>query len=287
MTTLALLAGCVPASDELPPAGAAGFAVEPSPPARGEPFMTADGWSIRFERVLVLAAVFAEPASPRLGGSGNQESYLWNGAAPAVIFARALPVGPCRVRAWPQSRYLPAGGSDGPFSDPGEILAVPPELAARFGHVADNGFDHGVIVNEHGGGFQEERDRWGFGPSIVFAVRAERGGRVVALDLALNAVPAGFVGPAEPESVTVLDVQKNALVLGPLTVEPERIFAEGFEQVADADADGDGRITADELRAVELECEECPTGPLPPGVDVKRTLLGRLAERASEVLVSQ
>ncbi|HVH47541.1 MAG TPA: hypothetical protein VM925_34635 [Labilithrix sp.] len=277
----ASMLACVPASEKRQPAGAAGFFTEPSAGARGEPFTTEDGWTVRFEKVVLQAFVSACHATEG-GGSGYDgtgEYYLWNAEQREEIFVRALNVGPCGVNAALTGTFI--GRNHDEHFDEVVNIDVSDEDATRFQHVSDD--------NAH--------NRNGYGsssPQLLVVVRAEKAGRVVTFDIAFGS----FVFVARGVRASVI-VRADALTTVPLGVDPERLLTDQhdgsrlrFDPIANADSDGDGRVTVAELAAA----------PAIPGTDENtdggRTddrlgsldragLLATLARRAGMVLVSR
>lgn len=267
LTTLAL--ACVPASEKLPPAGAAGFVAEPSLAARGEPFTTEDGWVVRFEKVLLLGRVTMLRASG-IGGTtyGVSESYLWNGGVRTELFAPGASVGPWNVelRLDPNYVRLDSSGND----DDVVKVGVLHEDEQRF-HRAPDGLSF------------DRNDFGGLGPNLLLVVRGEKAGRVVALDLAFSATPT-----LDGKNQALVVVRADAVVFASLGVEPERIFADQdggvrFEPIVNADADHDGHVTAAELMAAP----GIPGSPNQPSSSNQLGLWGTLADRTAAVLVTR
>lgn len=220
-------AACVPASEELPAAGAAGFDTVPSERTKGEPFTTGDGWTIRIERLFIQASVAASPAGR---GYGSSEPYVFDAQRPARIFARALPVGAATMNIALYGRYI----SDGDYEDRVERINVDDETNARFERLPDEGQDSGYTP----------------GPSVLIALRAERDGRTVTLDLALNVTSTGPRSFDESFGIAV-DVREDDLASVELPIDAA-VFFPVFDDIAASDADGDGTITANELEASKV-----------------------------------
>lgn len=221
---LACLAACVPASEELPAAGAAGFETVPSAQTKGETFTTRDGWDVTIEKLFIQLSVSAAPVSL---GYGSSEPYVFDAQKPARIFTRALPVGPARVSTALYGRYLDYGDND--YVDRVERINVDDETNARFNRLPDEG----------------QETPYTPGPSVLLTVRAERGGRVVTLDMALNVATTVRRDLAFGDSV---EVREDQLASVPLPIHAESFFP-AFDEIAACDADGDGRVAATELEA--------------------------------------
>lgn len=221
---LTLACGCVPASGELPPAGAAGFDAIPSAQTQGEPFVTTDGWTVHIEKLVFQVSVSA--SAERLG-YGYAEAYLFDAQKPARMFARALPVGPARVNVTPYGRYI--GYSDNDYFDRVERINVDDETNARFNRLPDEG----------------QQSAYTPGPSVLIVVRGERDGSVIRLDAALN-----ITAPAPPrleeELGVSVEVREDDLTTAPLPIDAA-LFFPVFEDIARSDFDGDGNATVSEL----------------------------------------
>lgn len=221
---LGACAACVPASEELPAAGAAGFETVPSAQTQGATFTTSDGWNVTIEKLVVQLSVSASPLSL---GYGSSEPYVFDAQKPARIFARALPVGPARVSATLYGRYI--GYDEDDYFDRVERINVDDETNARFNRLPDEGQDTPYTP----------------GPSVVLTAKAERDGRVVTLDMALNVTTISR-GPIDFGSP--VDVREDELAALELPINAETFFP-AFDDIADSDADGDGEVTARELEA--------------------------------------
>lgn len=222
-----IVAACVPASEELPAAGAAGFEIVPSPETQGEEFTTRDAWNVRVEKLFVQVSVAASALSL---GYGSSEPYVLDARKTARVFARALPVGTARITLSLYGRYLDFD-NDSDYIERIERINVDDETNERFNRLPDDvGPDSSFTP----------------GPSVLLAVRAERAGQVITLDLALNVTGAG----ATPltELGTPVEVREDQLASIELPIRAETMFA-GFDDIARSDADGDGRVTASELAA--------------------------------------
>lgn len=271
----ALVAGCVPATEQLAPAGAAGFVTDPSPASRGDPFMTDDGWTLRFEQAVLQGHAIATPMDPGDGdvsSPSDTDVFRWNARDRVEIYATALSVAP-----WRLSLKLHNGRSllDAENRDNVVDRGVDPRLARRFLQAADDGNSSSYLDGA-------------IGPVMVVVVRAEKDGHVVRLDAALSPNGATATGPGiEP----ALDVRANALVAVPLPVSAERLFltssADGqhleFEAFARADADGDGNLTTTELQSAVVPCPTCPFDGK-PGTKPTGSLLALLRSRLSTVI---
>jgi hypothetical protein len=222
----ATAAACVPASEEHPAAGAAGFETSPSPQTQGETFTTADGWNLTVEKLFIQMSVSASPVNL---GYGTSEPYVFDAQKPARIFARALPVGPARVTATFYGRYI--GYSDNDYFDRVERINVDDDTNARFNRLPDEG----------------QESEYTPGPSVLLVVRAERDGRVVTLDMALN-VTSSIASRLDQYFGDTVDVQEDTLASVSLPINAETFFPV-FEDVAASDANGDGEVTAQELEA--------------------------------------
>ncbi len=230
---------CVPATEELLPRGAAGVRLEPSPAARGEPFVTGDGFTVRFERLALMGAARAQ--SPDRFGGIAESTWVCDGARSVESYVPGLPLATYGIEfgLWGRFVGLDVPDRDGIVVAPGHT--VDPAVVARFGRLADNSPAGDPLYPE---AFAE-------GPFIVFEARAVKGGDTFALALALGSLTTSWASSRPPEGVVT--VRANEVVYSVQQATPERIFANGFERFAAADADGDRRITAAELGAVIVE----------------------------------
>lgn len=227
-----VLAACVPASEKLPPRGAAGFQTVPSPATAGEPFTTSDGWTVRVDKLFIQASVAASPTNR---GYGTSLPYLFDARKPARVFARALPAGPAKVNLALYGRYLDR--SEGDYEDRVNRIDVDDATDARFNQLPDEGEDEGYTP----------------GPSVLLVLRGERNGRALSLDMALNVSSSGPLTFDEAFGVSV-DVREDELSTAELPIDVVRFFPT-FDDVAASDTDGDGRVTAVELRASHVLTE--------------------------------
>lgn len=101
-----LAIACVPASEKLRPAGAAGFVTEPSEATRGEPFHTRDGWRITLERFVLQVFVTATSIER---GPISHDVHLFDATKWAVaLYAPGVPVGPARASTSISTRACPS-----------------------------------------------------------------------------------------------------------------------------------------------------------------------------------
>mgnify|MGYP001435104336 CR=1 FL=1 len=289
--------GCVPATDDLKPRGAAGAVVTPSAGARGEPFPTEDGWTVRFERLGLLGVL---SASSRVSEVQSSALFFWNAAKKTDGFVRAIPAGPCDLQLRLVGFFNSTARDASAAIASGSDLDMEYTLAARFGREPDN--KSGGLFEQSGAGAQ-----FYTGPAVVVLARAQIGRRVVRTLLSL--APRSSVERAETKTI---EVRPNDLVLGEIEVQAERLFTDHrgrvlFGNIAAADRDGDGFVYGPELAAVRLDseiaagaaCERADvapggdpgtlslrSGPVPPPrrLFVCETLLDVLAERADTLL---
>ncbi len=241
----ALLAGCVPAAEEPEPRGAAGFHTEPSPAARGEPFVTSDGWTVHFERFAVSAYVFAS--------GGNTLYYRWSGRDPVDIYSPGAPIAAAYLTINLSPTYL---FEDTRFEIDIRELAITEDLERRFSEPAD----------DIKAGYYSRPDK--VGPSVIVTFVGEKDDRVVRVDLGLAGLGYAYADGS-------VDVRKDALSTTPLPLTPERFLSfqpispeearngeAFFQPFADADRNGDddGEATAAELNAYEVVISDSPLG---------------------------
>lgn len=246
--SLLALFACVPATDDLSPSGAAGFVLEPSPATRGEPFTTADGYRVTFERVVLHGSVSVGPPAADEYDSDfrtGYESVVFSAVSREPIWAGGASVGAAAVDMSASFAYLDDPGETDELIIQGDVADVMP----RFLRVPDLSTA------------SEYDDISEIGPSLLLVLRAEGLGRSYRMDLTLEA---SFLSSNDFGGVAV-EVEANALRTVPLPVRAECLLrgstltidesgagsrpAAEFGVFARADADGDGVISASELDA--------------------------------------
>ncbi|MBS2011807.1 MAG: hypothetical protein JST00_02740 [Deltaproteobacteria bacterium] len=251
----------------------------PSPATRGEPFTTTDGWVVRMEKVALSVLVSSAPASSRAEGRGyGSAGWLFDAATPVALYAPEIAVGSVRIGLALRGNYVFVGRQT--QSDRRRIVGVSPEDVDRSNEAPEQGFDDPYV----GAGGQSS---FGEGPSILLRLRAERGGKVVTMDLRLAV--SSFVDAAR--SGAIVDVIEDDIVTRPAEIRIEELLRDGngriaFSELAAADKDGDGRVTMPELRATTTTCK-CPiTAPAHNDVPfAKPDLVDLLELNAAKTLV--
>jgi len=252
------LLSCVPAS-EPHPAGAVGFAVEPSASARGEPFEN-DGWLLTVEKLIIRAKVVVMPVDDEWHDSLIPAEFIFDGSKQGEIFTPALSEGHLLVDAIMGS---PSISPDNPIDDQDiNVVGVAPADVKRF--------DQPVVQRSD----YEEYSGFAAGPTVLLVVRGQRNATSIELDVAVRAT-----GPLRPDDAPRVEVRANELTLASLDVLPELVFGPelGFGTIASADANSDGVITPDELELLRV--------PADPAVSTSPTLLDALARRIGLVLL--
>jgi hypothetical protein len=259
LASLALLLGCVPPADDVVPAGAAGIRFEPSAAARGEPLVTADGWTVRFEKLALLGTV--EVRCDRDASGGFEPLAIHDAARPFERFVVAVKAGPCEVGFRFAHLLLhpdPAVALAESYDYVAASAALDPATVLRFKQPAD---DDALTSEETLGGARTETgERFRSGPALVVGMRGDKDGAVIAVELALALFPT-----FSPEGATTAGVvvRADAVTFATLDAEPARLLAPApaaadgrtFGPIAAADADGDGRVTAAELGSAALLVE--------------------------------
>jgi hypothetical protein len=285
------LAACVPATEELAPRGAAGVVVEPSAATRGEPIVTSDGWTVRFEKFAFMAIQRADTGSSSY--SQSSEPQVW-GASRGEAYIPALPVSVYDVDLQLNGLYLASSRfPDDMILKPSDVKTSPdvePAIVQRFLELPDNNRPN-PYPNEYS---------VDFGPSVVFALRAEKAGRTYSMELALETRD---VFDTTIRAGSRVEVHANALAFAGWEAHAERLLDESstgelrFSDIAAADDNGDrdGHVTAAELREVKMvDAASCAQAELdgstldsntyePPCA----TLVDRLATRARRILVQK
>ncbi len=280
----ALALGCVPSADEELPRGGISVSFAPSPPTRGEPFVTTDGWTISIERVYLRASLqWARSESGRGGG----EARLVDPNDPSCdLRVRGVPVGPVAIQSRMDLVVVPQVMNPDVESPCGVDVAT----QERFDAVADNVRPEEVDVSLPS-----------YGPNIVLAGRAEKDGRTKRFELAL--VPASLPEPEPSEDAGVSDVpgerpadearfqivtvDADVATRATFGLRAEGLFraADGdgelvFEDLASADSDDDGVVTAGEVAGVTV----CPSEPTASVASRCVSLLDVLAARLLHII---
>jgi hypothetical protein len=297
LSTALLVAGgvaCVPATNDLHPKGGFSVHLVASPATAGQPFTTADGWTITFEKTAIRPMVSASAgdfhaAHPTIT-STTQDQRAMMTTSNCELRLTLLDPGDAVIRLDLQPAFRQPG-SDFALDRP---CGFDPELLARFEAQSDEA-PYAGAPDEH---FTSVA-------SVGFVAHAEKNGRTVHISLFVNTFGADV--PFHQQLI-LSTVQANKGVPIQFEVYFESLFVadksgvqlpvpEAFEVIANADADGDGNITPAELNAVET-CvgDETPVAPVSSSGDdddatsasatdaTCPTLLGRLVARASFVV---
>ncbi len=254
----AVLCACVPSTEEATPRGAAGFDIIPSSASRGEPFITEDGYTITVERLVVIALVSSNDATVY-----DTYGRVLRGTKGGAVFQRALPLGETQVRLGLQGLYIGAYGQNAARQVEDWDQLTPAEQA-RLSQTADSSVPSGS-----GGGL---------GPAALLHVRATRGTTTFVMRVSLAATSLF----SDRSSNATLRVERDAVALSPAQLRAEAFFgastgAKRFATFADADVDGDGVVSRDEL----LQAPIAPTD----GGDL--TLQGTRPRIAMELLLAR
>jgi hypothetical protein len=264
------MTSCVPASEAAEPAGAIGYTLEPSPATRGEVFETSDGWRVRIEKVAFQVSVSGSAVDPAPGRStfGGFQEYRFDASKPALVYARAVSAGRAEADLYFRGVYL--YGERASTDDANlEISGLSFADNARFRLPAEAARDAAYQAYAYEG------------PSLLLAVRATRGTRVVTFDLTF-AVDGGTSLPQQ--SSPSLEVTADALVTRPLTVAIEALFTDDsdhllFDVFADADADRDGVISGVEMTRAVADCASACSSKS------RESLVATLQSRAEAIFV--
>jgi hypothetical protein len=248
------LTTCVPAGTDENPHGGAGIVVRPSPASRGQPVATTDGWTIFVDRLAVLASVSLQDAS---GGYTSQQAlYMFSAASDQELVIRALPAGPVRIGLGLtgfENEEMEAS-----LADPPAMHGVDPDVVARFERTPDTVDPDatGRGYREIDGGYESSSTAGlGFGPVVVIAAHAEKAGRIVTFDVSLGQPETGG------KRADALTVRSNTLTTLDVPLDVEALFTNEagaivFDDIAAADVDGNGQVSPDELR--RLNVPPCP-----------------------------
>jgi hypothetical protein len=213
---------CVPATEETAPRGAIAFKTQASPAARGEPFLTSDGWTVHLD-------VFAVAARFYVRSEQMEQATVWlfQPAHPIEPLIPGMPAGPVEAQVSVWTIPLPIAG----FRQTGRL---DPGVAERFTRPTGAAPARGTPRS----------------PGAYLKGRAERAGRVVTFDVAVE----GWVERGFDDVVTV-----SADTIAPcgVLVKPESLFTNAsgkvvFDDLAAVDRDGDGVLTMPELQAPRM-----------------------------------
>jgi len=245
-----------------------GVKLAPTAPSRGEPFLTADGWSIRFTRFALSVYVGAS------AGRGDSVTSLGSGARLLVpgnvevdAIVRAIPVQPVTATI----DYLPKSLRACDYCDfPYDTDRSDEAIRRRFSAPVES--------------TDADADPYAtWAPSVWFVAEATRGNERIAFDLA--ATPSLVSRRNRSPAVAIV---ANDIVHTTLTIAAENLFRlpDGrlsFDDFAAADADRDGILTYTELLAAKekrytayvfaasdaLQGDEAERTPLPPLPDAE------------------
>ena len=312
---------CVPASEPLPPAGAGGLQTDPSPAARGEAFVSRDGWIVTIDKLIVRAGPqVASEVPDRFGFTGYSSSQpaIFNGKEPGVqIYTPEIPPGPAKIAVAYNQYSIYIGADFKPYDDYADVFgSVTAADAARFTQVADQGFE----VSEYNYGYVR-----GDGPSVLIELHASKDRREVKLKAAVATLYSGIgfddeegsfgggvgggdkrnpdagvdddEGDKTPDPIAPspkrpsvsgisIEIRANALALARLEIAPEKVFTgpSGIDinRLIEADQNKDGEITGPELAAIPVPVTDF--GNRSPGT--KPTLLDLFADKLTRQLLT-
>lgn len=248
----ALVAACVPATEDTDPRGGVVARLVPSAETSGKTFQSHDGWNVTIDKFAVRAMLMAERPvgdtddfSGFIGGSGR----IWIVAASerCELQAVAISVGPAVAYVSLAPRF---SGFE-KFKDELVCDAVDRQLLPYFERKADSAFPK--YDSDSFDSFQNS-------PSLVLLAHAEKGGRTIRLELAIDS-HSFRRDSAKGQTPTTIVANQGALVR--IAVDASALFRENqrddssdvsFDHVADADANGDGLVTGAELSAAKEPC---------------------------------
>lgn len=261
----AALLSCVPLAGEAHPRGAVALVTEPSPASRGEPFVTADGWTIHVEALVLNASVLGSSVRSDHRSDVATGEMFFRASEPATLTMTGLDAGPALVSVVLVSRVTTGEGVDGRSAAP----PVDAKLAARFEAAPDDRDQSEGVSGVD------------LGPSFVVIARGEKDGVVVKLDVGLQTI----FDPEEPFFSEVgAVVRANEVVQARLLVAAEVLFANdrarttfSFDGYAAADKNKDGVLSVAELRS-SGPCASCKDAS-----DGGETMLEALKRRARHI----
>jgi hypothetical protein len=245
------MAACVPSAPDKTPHGGFSVRLAPTAATKGQPFTTADGWTITFTKTALRLSATGEtgfntngptPAEPIIIGDGR----VLSATGDCELRLTALDVGDAVVKI-----NLSSGTAqhDTAGIEGDHPCGLDPTMLARFEGVADNTMGDPSL----------DLGYYAASSNVAFVAEAEKNGRHVHVEL----YAAAFNGDAQLHSQLALTaVKANTGVPLRFPVYFETIFvqtadtqtppAPAFETIANADANNDGTVTPDELRAVPV-----------------------------------
>jgi hypothetical protein len=287
-------ASCVPASEPLPPAGAGGMQTEPSAAAKGEAFVSRDGWRVTIDKLLVRASPQVSSTVPDefgFGGYARSQPAIFNARESGLqVYAPEIPPGKALVSVTYDQYSIYIGSTFGNYEDYADIVgSVTPADVARFQQVADQGFDTSEANRNYG-------YTYGQGPCVVLELRASKDGREIKLKTAVSmqfsspsigggktsddvsdddkntdndddAIGAPPTKSGFERTGIEVEIRADALALVRLDITPEKLFTtpgtDGIDisRLLAADANNDGEITGTELLAVGVNEKEVRSPP--------------------------
>jgi hypothetical protein len=266
LALLALLAlRCVPDGAPVEPRGAIGITTDPSPATRGEPFTTQDGFKVTIRRLIVFAMFNAVPPNARgsIDGEVAERLFLWNASNPRraeekILILRAIPVGDRSLRYNLQGRgkFIIEGAERSFYLN----VDVDKATEDRFRQPPEGIED--IALDPESPPMQT-------GMLLTARLENEKNQTTIDLDMTL-------LGQGERNTQQIVNVAASALTPATWKIFAERFFAEGGQDIANADTNHDGRVTGQELRAATITNPE--TGE-------EDTVLNRLSVHTGEIIV--
>lgn len=260
----ALLAACVPATEEVAPRGGVIAQLVPTAETTGRPFRSDDGWTVTIDKFAVRAGLVAErPAAGNdfggyIGGFGDPRIFVPTEAC--ELRAVALSVGPAVAYVELLSRY-----SSSEQLDQESVCGVGPELLPYFERKADS-----VYASDEDPYAPQLRDAEGNrlplpefynSPNLVVLAHAEKDGKRTRIEVAIDANTFRTSSTARQVPTTVVANQGaivriavDAAALFRSTAGEKDSVSLSFDGITAADANGDGLVTGAELRAVKAQC---------------------------------
>lgn len=255
----ALLMACVPTEPEKDPRGGVSVTFAPSEATAGKPFQSSDGWTVQFEKVALRAVALGRPQNIGLGGYGSGgNARLFDPSYACELRVTSLSPGPVAVSVQMQT-FDPRWGER---IEDGDICAVDELTLRRFKTYSDDTLVTPELLepDEYGAYYS------GNSPSLYAKGFATKNNRRIMFDWAFavetSSIPAGEYDdngvwhPKQEAAESIVNVEANKGAPAKFEVHFESLFARGIDELAAADKNGDGVISPDELRAVDLACED-------------------------------
>ena len=255
---LPALAACVPTDPDRQQLELGGLSITfaPSEATAGAPFQTRDGWTVKIETTAIRVLGQAQPVFNDSGGygyGGYGQPHVVDPRYVCEIRVTQMMAGQVNVDlnlSSDQYQYQQA------FKE-GDLCAISEATARRFQMRSDDADPTPANPSEFDY-YDYQNNR---APSVYVKGFAQKDGRRLAFDLTLAVDGSGrYTGypdsPLDPtDTANAVTVVANQGTPVRFEVHFEALFARGIDELAAADANKDGFLAPEELRAVQLTCD--------------------------------